>query len=126
MNSGASFDKFTVAPNSPVRWVAVSPHTAGLVYATTDQGLFRSTDGAANWTQLPSRFGKIYFDPVSPSTLFLLPANFASTNVFKSIDSGQTWTTVNKGLGGGVPTALVIDPVRPSNLYLGATLSSFS
>lgn len=123
-NSGTSWDKLSLAVTSPVRWVAVSPLTAGLVYATADQGLFRSTDGGANWTQVPSRMGKIYFDPVSPSTLYLLPANFASTNVFKSTDNGQTWTAVNKGLGGGVPTALVIDPVRPSNLYLGATFSS--
>src|SRR6185436_1399384 len=79
-NSGTSWNQFIVSANSPARWVAVSPHTAGLVYATTDQGLFRSTDGAATWTQLPSRFGKIYFDPVSPSTLYLLPANFATTN----------------------------------------------
>ena len=123
-NSGTSWNQSIVSPNSTARWVAVSPHTAGLVYATTDQGLFRSTDGAATWTQLPSRFGKIYFDPVNPSTLYLLPANFATTNVFKSTDNGQTWTTVNKGLGGGVPTALVIDPLRPSNLYLGTTSSS--
>ncbi len=122
-NSGTSWDKLPLVVNSPVRWVAVSPHTAGLVYATADQGLFRSTDGGANWTQVPSRFGKIYFDPVSPSTLYLIPANFANFSVFKSTDNGQTWTTVNKGLGGGVPTALVIDPVRPANLYVGTTFS---
>jgi hypothetical protein len=122
-NSGASFDKFTLAPNSPVRWVAVSPHTAGLVYATLDQGLFRSTDGGANWTQLPSRFGKIYFDPVSPTTVYLLAGSFTNSNVFKSTDNGQTWTLMNKGLNGGVPAALVIDPLRPLNLYLGAPSS---
>lgn len=125
-NSGTSWDKLPLVVNSPVRWVALSLHTAGLVYATADQGLFRSTDGGANWTQVPSRFGKIYFDPVSPSTLYLIPANFANFSVFKSTDNGQTWTTANKGLGGGVPTALVIDPVRPSNLYLGTTFSGIS
>ena len=111
-NSGASFDKFTLAPNSPVRWVAVSPHTAGLVYATLDQGLFRSTDGGANWTQLPSRFGKIYFDPVSPTTVYLLAGGFTNSPLFKSTDNGQTWTLMSKGLNGGVPVALVIDPLR--------------
>ncbi len=124
-NAGTSWDKFTVAPNGPVRWVAVSPHTAGLVYANADQGLFRSTDGGANWTQLPNRFGKIYFDPVSPATVYLLAGGFGNSNVFKSTDNGQTWTLMNKGLNGGVPSALVIDPLRPSNLYLGALSSSF-
>lgn len=119
-NSGASFDKFTLAPNSPVRWVAVSPHTAGLVYATVDQGVFRSTDGGTNWTQQPNRFGKIYFDPVSPATLYLLAGGFSNSDFLKSTDNGQTWTLMNKGLNGGLPVALVIDPLRPSTLYLGA------
>ena len=121
-NSGTSFDKIDVVVNSAVRWVGVSPHTAGLVYVNTDQGVFRSTNGGTNWTQLPNRSGRIYFDPVSPSILYLLSPQFSSQpGVFKSIDSGQTFTAVNKGLNTPVPAALVIDPLKPSTLYFGST-----
>ena len=125
-NSGSTWQKFDVVINSAVRWVAVSPHTAGLVFANTDQGVFKSVDGGANWTQLPNRFGKIYFDPVSPTTVYLLStASFSSPlGVFKSTDTGQTWTVMNKGINSPVPTAMVIDPLRPSTLYLGTQPAS--
>ena len=51
---------------------AVSPHTAGVVYASTDQGIFKSTNGGTSWTPFISKTGKIVFDPVSSSTLYLL------------------------------------------------------
>jgi hypothetical protein len=119
-NSGTSFQKFDVVVNSGVRWIAVSPFTAGLVFANTDQGVFKSIDGGATWTQLPNRFGKVYFDPVSPTTVYLLSNFFQSQlGVFKSTDTGQTWTAMNKGLNASSPNALVIDPQKPSTMYLG-------
>ena len=64
------------------------PLTAGLVYAGTDQGLFRSTDGGGNWTAVPNRSGKVVFDPVNASTLYLLtPKIFASA--FKALTAAN-------------------------------------
>jgi Calx-beta domain/Carboxypeptidase regulatory-like domain/Beta-propeller repeat len=105
------------------RSVAVSPFTPGLVYAGTDQGVFRSVDGGNNWSLIPSRFGKIVFDPVSSSTLYLLsnPFAFNPEGLLKSTDSGQTWFPMNKGLNTPTPVALVINPLRPSTLYLAST-----
>jgi photosystem II stability/assembly factor-like uncharacterized protein len=45
-----------------------------------------------------------------------------NTGVFKSTDSGATWSAVNTGLS--IPeyayvSALVIDPITPSTLYVG-------
>ena len=107
---------------SPVQSVAVSPLTAGLVYAGTDQGLFRSTNGGGNWTAVPNRSGKVVFDPVNSSTLYLLtPTFFSSQGVFKSTDNGQTWIAVNKGLNDPLVLELVIDPLNPSTVYLAST-----
>ncbi len=103
------------------RSIAVSPLTAGLLYIQTDQGLLRSVDGGASFTALPNRLGKVVFDPVSPSTLYLLTNTFSSNpeGLLKSTDNGQTWIAVNKGLNSPQPTALAIDPQKPSTLYLG-------
>ncbi|HEV8428910.1 MAG TPA: SBBP repeat-containing protein [Pyrinomonadaceae bacterium] len=105
------------------RSIAVSPHTAGLVYAQTDQTLFKSTDGGNSWSAVPSRTGKIVFDPVSPSTLYLLtnPNSSNAEGVLKSTDSGQTWTPMNKGLKSTGVVALAIDPLKPSTVYLAST-----
>jgi photosystem II stability/assembly factor-like uncharacterized protein len=105
---------------SAVRSVAVSSLTAGLVYAGTDQGLFRSVDGGTNWSQIPSLAGKIVFDPVSASTVYLLtsPFVFNPQGLLKSTDNGQTWVPANKGLNTPQTIALAIDPHKPSTLYL--------
>ena len=109
---------------SPARSVAVSPLTPGLVYADTDQGLFRSTDGGGNWSLIPSRRGKIVFDPVSASTVYLLSNPFSIARAFsKALTTGKHGLPMNKGLNAPLGLALVIDPVRPSTLHLASTPS---
>jgi len=111
---------------SNARSIAVSPFTAGLVYAGTDHGLFKSVDGGSNWSLIPSVSGKVVFDPGSSSTTYLLSAEFMPNpsliqrpqGIFKSTDNGQTWIPMNKGFESSLATALVIDPVRPSTVYV--------
>lgn len=121
-NAGFSWQGVGLAQTGPfARSVAVSPFTPNLVYAGTDSGLFKSVDGGSNWTLVPPRAGKVVFDPVNSSTLYLLSTAFfpAPQGVFKSTDNGQTWVAINNGLNSLIPLALAIDPLRPSTLYLG-------
>ena len=107
------------------RSIVPSPLTPGLVYVGTDQALFRSTDGGTNWSTVPPRTGKIVFDPVSSSTLYLLtnPQDFNPQGLFKSTDNGQTWTAKNNGFNSPAVAALAVDPSRPSTVHV-ATLAS--
>jgi photosystem II stability/assembly factor-like uncharacterized protein len=104
------------------RSITISPHTPGLLYAGTDQAVFKSLNGGGSWTQIFNRAGKIVVDPVSSSTLYLLtnPFSFAPEGLFKSTDGGQTWIPMNKGLNTPQAVALAIDPVKPSTLYLAS------
>jgi Calx-beta domain/Carboxypeptidase regulatory-like domain/Beta-propeller repeat/CarboxypepD_reg-like domain len=110
------------------RTIAISPFTAGLMYADAAQGLFKSTDGGNNWTPVPNRAGKVVFDPVTPSTIYLLSSSqFSSVlGIFKSIDAGQTWLPIDKGLNQAQAWDVAIDPSRPSTLYLATTASAQS
>jgi photosystem II stability/assembly factor-like uncharacterized protein len=62
-------------------------------------------------------------DPVTPTTLYagtVEDEGHALWGVFKSIDSGHTWSAVNTGLPSDFGVfALAIDPVNPSTLYAG-------
>jgi photosystem II stability/assembly factor-like uncharacterized protein len=105
------------------RSIAVSPLTPGLVYAGTDQGLFKSTDGGSSWSLNFSKSGKVVFDPVSSSTAYFLsnPFSFAPEGILKTTNNGQTWIPMNKGLNSPQAVALVIDPLKPSTLHLAST-----
>ena len=116
VDSGATWQSVGFSQTGPHgSFVTVSPHTPGLLYAVTSGGLFKSVDGGDNWSLIPSRFGIIVFDPVSPTTVYLLSTN---DGIFKSTDNGQTWTAINKGLEFEVVQALAIDPLMPSTLHL--------
>jgi photosystem II stability/assembly factor-like uncharacterized protein len=106
-------------------FIAVSPFTPGLVYLDAGQGLYKSIDGGNNWSPVPSRSGKIVFDPVTSSTLYLITSSPTSSlqGIFKSTDNGQTWFPINKGLNNPQGWVLVIDPLRPSTLHLASTPS---
>ncbi len=110
------------------RSIAVSPHAPGLLYVHTDQTLFKSVDGGASWSPVPPKTGKIVFDPVNPSTLYLItnPSFSNSEGLFKSIDNGQTWKQVNQGLNVSQVFALAVDPARSSTLYLASSPPSGS
>ena len=79
-----------------------------LVYIATDAGVFKSTDGGANWSlvfapknaanqTVPS--GHIAADPVTNSTVYIgvfntdaLGNSLPSNGVYKSTDAGASWT----------------------------------
>ena len=127
-DGGATWQPLGSAVNF-ARSISASPLTAGLVYAHTDQSLLRSVDGGANWTPTGSpRTGKIVFDPVNASTLYLLtnPFDFNPQGILKSTNNGQTWIPVNKGLNSPRASALAINPVKPSTLYVGSSGSTGS
>jgi hypothetical protein len=122
-NSGGTWQP--LGSISFARSFAVSPHTAGVVYAGTDLGIFKSTNGGNSWSPFSPRIGKIVFDPVSSSTLYLLtnPGTFIPEGLLKSTDNGQTWISVNNGLNTPHAVVLAIDPLRPSTLYLSSAIA---
>jgi ligand-binding sensor domain-containing protein len=88
-----------------------------LYAATSDGGLFRSSDGGATWTTgspLPiSSVQALAFDPRSSAV-------FAGTDqgVFRSTDGGATWSAVNTGLATLYVQTFALDSARET-LYAG-------
>jgi Tol biopolymer transport system component len=92
--------------NLAVGCMALDPTNPSVLYAGTGEGffnndavagagVFRSTDGGATWSQLPSTSGpawnyvnRLALDPTRPQTIL------AATNsgIYRSTDAGATWT----------------------------------
>ncbi len=125
-DAGATWQSVLSQSGAQGIWVGVSPLTPGLVYATladnaTNVNFFKSVDGGANWTGVRSGRGKIVFDPVNASTLYLLSQ---TEGILKSTDNGQTWSPRNIGLPLKNAVELAINPLRTSTLYLATALTS--
>lgn len=107
-------------PNA-VYALAVNPVNTATVFAATDRGVLRSTNGGSTWETvnngLPAaRVTAVAIDPFNPSVVYV-----GTAGVYKSTDGGLTWVRT----GNGIPStslgvaALAIDPSNPANLYAG-------
>jgi len=113
------------ALNIVVISLAIDPQNSSIVYAVTNQGVFKSTDGAATWNGAEFNFPNDSAGQVRITSLLIAPQNsnllYATSNkgVFKTTDGGASWTVVNSGLTTLSVTLLVIDPQNTNTVYAG-------
>ena len=76
-----------------VRALVVHPRDDRLLYIGTEQGLFRSHDGAGNWERVDSplngqQIWSILIPPAHPETIF---AGTCPSRMYRSLDAGRSW-----------------------------------
>jgi hypothetical protein len=113
--------------------IAVSSRTPGTLAIGTDKGhISRMVDsGGAN---VPTSFNtprhgwvtSIAFDPLDDNVIYATYGNFGGAHVFRSIDGGGTWHSVDGSGATGLPDipvhSIVVDPDDRQRLYLGTDL----
>lgn len=99
----------------------VDPITSSLMYITTSDGLYKSTDGGTTWQNLPlpiqngnSVSRSIAVAPTSSNIVF---TNVGST-IYKTLDGGTTWQT-QKVATNGIINYILIDPQLPQIDWAG-------
>ncbi len=118
----------------PIREFVQNPAIAGILYVGTDSGVFRSTDGGAEWRSVnrglaASSITALAVAPSNPSRLFAAGTGtqFVSSEdlsrVFRTSDGGDTWQTLTLPGSGSPGLAqptheIVIDPVNDDIVYL--------
>jgi photosystem II stability/assembly factor-like uncharacterized protein len=96
--------------------VAADAGDARTIFASTESGLYRSTDAGRSWlVTTPEDFGGVVtvaVDPVRPGRVYA--STFAG--FVRSLDGGTTWRPVG-GLDETLVTALAIDRQDPDTIY---------
>lgn len=116
---------------------AINPANPQSIYAPSENnGLFKSTDGGANWSATglsKTSVSAAAIDPVNPDTLYAGTTDYYSPRgivpflgLFKSTDGGNSWFAINNGLSdlfdnAATITAVAIDPDDPNTLYAGTS-----
>ena len=87
----------------------------------------RSADGGATWTELPaldaSPVQVLAVDPSSSDVVYGYIGASSSgmpAGVYRSTDTGGTWSRLSGGLADDVYKALAVDPSSPSTVYAGS------
>lgn len=87
-------------------------------------GLLRTTDGGNNWTALTDLTGSNISGVAPRGTVIVASADdndggfsCSNTGIFRSTDSGATFTQVTNGISGGSVDALASDPSNDAILY---------
>src|SRR5881394_1094414 len=77
-----------------VRALAVHPANDRILYLGTEQGLFRSDDGADNWVRVESPLNglQIWSLLLLPSSPEVILAGTCPSRLFRSEDAGRTWS----------------------------------
>ena len=105
-----------------IQALLIDPATPTILYAGTDNGVFKSTDGGATWGAVNAGLANgfvraLALDHGNPTTLY------AGTRdgVFKSTDAGMTWQAQSVGLTNRGVRSLAVDPATPTTLYAGTS-----
>jgi hypothetical protein len=105
-----------------------------LLAGTDDGRVWKFSPLFGNWTlissSLPNRWvTRVAFDPVNASTLYVTFSGLRweenEGRVFKSINSGGTWTDISGDLPEAPVNCLVVDPELPERVYVGTDVGCY-
>jgi len=119
--------------------LAIAPgNSQSVVVGTTDGWIYRSSealeaDATTEWAWSRPRGGfvtSIAFDPSSPGVVYATFAEFGGKHVWRSADSGETWSSIDGRGATAVPDipvhSIVVQPGNPERLYIGTDLGVFT
>ena len=117
-----------IDPQSLGQHVVVGTHKGDIL--STRSAL--SSTSTTSWQQARPRDGwitSIAFDPRDSNIQYATYGNFGGAHVYKTINDGATWTSIDGSGATGLPDipvhSIVADPDDPARLYLGTDLGVF-
>jgi len=125
-SESSSIGSLVLSPANPqVVYVGTGEGNPGGVAIYPGNGIWRSTDGGQTWTNLgltdAGQIGKLAIDPSSPNRMFAAVlgryrSRTQERGVFRSVDSGLTWTRVLFVTDTTGACDVVIDPSNPNRI----------
>lgn len=143
-NGGKTWENMGLKKSEHIGKILVDPRDSNVVFVAAEgplwsaggeRGLYRSTDGGANWEQVlgiseNTGVTDVEFEPGNPDVLYAAAyqrrrsvaafmAGGPESGIYKSVDGGSTWRKLKVGLPGGHmgKIGLAVSPVKPNVVY---------
>lgn len=136
-NDPDKFGKLPFAiPHQTLTDISESPFEFGFIYVGTDDGRVHVTkNGGESWTEITSglpfnkHVSRIVASKYEKNTVYLTLNGRRDDDfndyIYKSIDSGQTWTDISGNIPGGPVNVIREDPKKENVLYVGTDLGVY-
>ncbi|MGD0347466.1 MAG: transcriptional regulator [Terracidiphilus sp.] len=123
-DAGRTWKEAPLLRGQPVQALAQAPSAAHILFAGTLQGVYRSTDSGATWTQIsPPGSHEIHeieslaVDPGDPDVVYAGTWHLP----WKTTDGGQTWSNIKQGIIEDSDVfSIIVDPDNTHVVYLSA------
>ena len=126
-------------PHCTITTIAESKLDKNLLMVGTDDGKVQLTsDGGTTWTDLTANFphrpetwwcSRVELSHQDKATAYASFTGYREDDfrafVFKTTDSGETWTSIASNLPAASVNVIKQDPVNPKTLYVGTEFSAF-
>jgi hypothetical protein len=130
----------TVTREKAVEWIPLAnptwfdyfvldPVDTNKMYAAYSDGIYKSLDGGANWTQIYLYTADIItdmeIDPLHPDTMYIGVSAMGTggVGVYRSFNRGNGWSQVYNSAD---VSCIAIDPVATNVVYAGTQTGSYS
>jgi photosystem II stability/assembly factor-like uncharacterized protein len=127
-NNGLTTSKIAIDPTNPDIVYAAMGNVGSHKAFTTGTGIYKSTDGGTTWANTTATitatnsYSDVVIDPSIPSTLYMAVGAFygnPANGVYKSTNSGASWTLLNIGLANNDfgRTSIALAPSNSQVIY---------
>ncbi|MEM8557475.1 MAG: T9SS type A sorting domain-containing protein [Bacteroidota bacterium] len=120
---------------SVVTAISVSPLDPDVLWVGTGDGqVWTTDDGGATWTDrtgpLPFRYvTRVLAHPTDVASAYVTQSGLRwrdpEPRVFRTADSGLTWTSISDGLPDAPVNAIAVDPLAPDTVFVGTDVGPF-
>ena len=139
--SDEAFGERAVVPFGTITFIAESPFDPNRIWASTEGGtVWRTDDGGEIWARLdegragpalPDKWASRLIASVhDEDTVYLALSGFReddfSAYLYRSVDAGETWTSIVANLPAETINVITEDPQAPNVLYLGTDLGVYA
>lgn len=117
-NAGASWFATGSGP-SGAKKIIIHPGNSSIVFATSGNGIYRSTDAGVSWVRVHTEAKEdIEFHPADANIMYASGSGGTSC-VWRSTDNGVTWTAITStnGITNAGRTLLGVSPANPNVVY---------